>query len=510
MVENRLLRLHPTLRMIGEEMKELGISCTLEGEENGANYRGARLFSRAAELTHDVIYVLRPGDHSDFPGDEYAFISIEWIPGEAEHLVCPGQTPEFLLEQLLELFFRLRQMEMEMDDLVFLESSLEKLCELGAQILENPICIHDDWFVMIAKSKELHIVLPPDYIMSSSKEFVPQVIVEDFKFDSDYLETYAYRTAQLWDSSPTAPPCLYVNLWAGTVYCGRVLIVRYRREFRPLDYLIAEVLTQRVMMILRRTLPGDDRPLRSMDDVVYELMTNGNTASMEVNRLMEMLGWSKQDKLLCIRTKNQRTEVTVTMDHLLHSDLFRAFPGSYILLTGHEQCVILNITLEPTGFIQLRHRLAPMCRDYCLYAGISSPVSGVRELHLAYYQAEVALNRAFQLQSERWIIPFSDCAVDYLLDHMDASLRRSNLVSPELMLLMEHDREKGTQYFETLRTFLIQERDIPKTSEVLIIHRTTLLYRLKKISALTDLDLDHPDVRLHLLLSLRILDRERI
>ena len=73
---------------------------------------------------------------------------------------------------------------------------------------------------------------------------------------------------------------------------------------------------------------------------------------------------------------------------------------------------------------------------------------------------------------------------------------------------MDHDRETGTQYFETLRTYLLQERDIPRTSEKLIIHRTTLQYRLKKIQSLTELDLDDTWQRLYLLLSLWIMERD--
>lgn len=71
-----------------------------------------------------------------------------------------------------------------------------------------------------------------------------------------------------------------------------------------------------------------------------------------------------------------------------------------------------------------------------------------------------------------------------------------------------HDREKGTQYFETLRTYLLNERDIPKTSQALIIHRTTLLYRLKKIQPLLDVSLDDPWQRLYLLLSLWIMKKQ--
>lgn len=221
-----------------------------------------------------------------------------------------------------------------------------------------------------------------------------------------------------------------------------------------------------------------------------------------------MLSWNRNDKFTCIRVKGQQAESTLIVDHALHSDLFRAFPGSYILFDGHEQCVVLNLSRQSTTLPRIRHTLAPLCRDYCLYAGISSPVPGISEVHIAFHQAQVALSQAFRLRSDRWIIPFSDCALDYIFSNLKTPLESRHIAAPELQLLMEHDRQLGTQYFETLREYLLRERDIPRTSEALIIHRSTLQYRLKKIQALTELDLDDPWQRLYLLLSLWVMESE--
>jgi DNA-binding PucR family transcriptional regulator len=197
------------------------------------------------------------------------------------------------------------------------------------------------------------------------------------------------------------------------------------------------------------------------------------------------------------------------MEHVLHSDLFRIFPEGYILFSGHEQCVILNLAREPVSSAMLQHRLAPLCRDYCLYAGISSPVADIHDLHLAYYQAQVAMDEAFRLRSDKWIIHFADCAMEHMLANLNSPLPTWCLVSPELLAMREHDRLKGTQYFETFREYLLNERDIPKTSEKLIIHRTTLLYRLKKIQAMMNVNLDDPWQRLYLTLSLWILEQQQ-
>jgi len=507
MEDRQLQHLHPTLEMIAEELREKKIPCRLEGQETGKRFRGVCLY-REAPLREDLLYILRPEEAEDFPTERYAFVCTEAVAGAAGHLVCPGQRAWELVNALLALFAGFQRWEMELDELVYRNARLHDLCEAGARMLDNPICIHDDWFIMMAVSQELPKVMPPDYIMSSSKKFVPSAIVEDFKYDTDYLETFAHRTAQFWRSAPGVPGCLYVNVWDGEVYQGRLLAVEYHRAFRKADYMLVEFLTQRASLLLQRQRLGTTRSYRSMDDVMFDLLSGGKTDPADEAQLLQMLGWNKSDKLTCIRIQSQQGSPSLVMEHVLHSDLFRCFPNSYIMFEGQQQCVILNISAQPTTLPRIRHALSPLCRDYCRYAGISSPVRGIRELPIAYQQAEVALNQAFRRRGERWIIPFSDCALDYILSSLQTNLQLHHLAAPELQLLMEHDREKGTQYFETLRTYLLQERDIPRTSEALIIHRTTLQYRLKKIRMLTELDLDDPAQRLYLTLSLWLLDRE--
>ena len=137
-----------------------------------------------------------------------------------------------------------------------------------------------------------------------------------------------------------------------------------------------------------------------------------------------------------------------------------------------------------------------------------SRLPNLEELHIAYLQSRFALERAFQLGGERWAIPFSDCALEYMLGRTREAMPLRHLVAPELNRLIEYDRQKGTQYYGTLRAYLLNERDIPRTSQALIIHRTTLLYRLRKLQTLAPIDLDDPGGRLQLLISLWILDHQ--
>ena len=502
------LRLFPTISILAEELEATGLFCHIHLQDPGQSYRGIRLFHNQSSLRPDIIYLLRPGE-TRFPVDSYTYACSTPLPGKANHLQFPSISDEQFLDRLMEIFTRFQEWEHAIDLLVYRNAGLQELCELGADILDNPVCIHDDWFIMTAMSQEVSEIMEPEYLLSSVKGFIPRAIVEDFKYDSDYLETYSHRTAQIWTTPMSPQTSLYVNLWEGTVYRGRLLVLKKNREFRKLDFLVAELLTQRAILLLRNQRLGEKAVFQTMDDVVFGILLGEQPEPADQAQLLTMLQWDKSDRFACVRIRSQQEGQANVMDHILHGDLFRVFPGSYILISGHEQCLVINLTRQTLAYGQIHHLLAPLCRDYCLYAGISTPVSGTRELHSAYYQAGIALDQAFRLRSEKWILSFAHCALDHITKNLPSPLLPGHLVSPELAALGDYDRKNGTQYFETLRAYLLHERDIPKTSEALIIHRTTLLYRLKKIQALMHINMDDPWQRLYLMFSLWILEQNR-
>ena len=503
-----LLRLQPTMEVIAEEFLLSGRQCHTHISSEKMSYRNVRPFTGQSQLYPDILYTLRPGETA-FPVNDYDYICTTPIAGNANHIFVPSLSPEELLDALMDLFDRCHHQENLIDQLIYRYASIQELCELGAQLLENPVCIHDDWFMMIGMSQEAARIIAPEYKASSSVGFIPRVILEDFKYDSDYLETYAHPNAQIWKSPDMGGDSLYVNMWDSTIYRGRLLVFPSNRDFRSLDFLVAEVLTQRAILLLQRQLLGQKNTYRSMDDILFDLLQGNTSDPSELSHMLSSLNWDPAHRYLCVRLKPQQANTNAVMEHMLHSDLFRCFPDSYIMFTGQEQCLTLNLTKTNLSMQQIRHLLSPLCRDYCLYAGMSSPVSNIRELSLAYVQAGVALDQAFQQRSDKWILPFGDCMLEHIFDNLSSPLPMEHLVSPELQALIRHDQEKGTQYFTTLQTYLLMDRDIPKTAEALIIHRTTLLYRLKKIQLLIPSNLNDPWQRLRLMLSLWILEKQQ-
>ncbi len=504
-----LTRLIPTMDMVAQELERAGFSCQRFIPHPEISYRAVLPFTGQSRLEPDILYFVEPAYGDRFPPEGYSCVCTRSTAARENRLLCTGKDTGGLMQQLGELYCRLADQEARLNQLVFSESTLDELCQLGQELTGHPVCIHDDWFILIAMSDGSSAIMPPEQVDSSGKGFIPRQILEEFKFDPDYEQTFAQQRCQLWINASDVGRCLYVNLWQEKRYLGRLLLFETARPLEPLDYLMAECLAQRALFLLLRQKPGL-RQHRNLDDVVFSLLEGQDPGPGDLRFLLDTLGWNSEDTFLCIRLQSQREDPSGVMGHMLHSDLFRFFPGNYVMFLERQQCVVLNLARNDQGLPDIRHRLSPLCRDYCLYAGVSSPVKGLLSLGQAAKQSQIALTRAFDLRGPDWVQSFSDCALEYMLGSIRSGLEPKYLAAPEWLGLRDYDREHGTRYFETLRAYLLLERDIPKTARELIVHRTTLIYRLNKIEALTGLDLENPDLRLYLLLSLRLLERQRL
>lgn len=103
------------------------------------------------------------------------------------------------------------------------------------------------------------------------------------------------------------------------------------------------------------------------------------------------------------------------------------------------------------------------------------------------------------------MLSFKDYALDYIFNKTCESLGSDYLIAPEIQLLMDYDQNHNSNLSPTLETYLDLERNVVQTAKSLFIHRSTLFYRLDRISQLTGLDLENPKTRLYLQLSYQIL-----
>ncbi|MGH1550805.1 PucR family transcriptional regulator [Leifsonia poae] len=70
-------------------------------------------------------------------------------------------------------------------------------------------------------------------------------------------------------------------------------------------------------------------------------------------------------------------------------------------------------------------------------------------------------------------------------------------------MLIENDAQHRTDLVQTLAAYFDSGGNYDRTSALLVIHRSTLRYRLHRIRELSGLELNDPDVRLNMHIALR-------
>ena len=139
-------------------------------------------------------------------------------------------------------------------------------------------------------------------------------------------------------------------------------------------------------------------------------------------------------------------------------------------------------------------------------AGISRPAHGLTALREAYREARDAMSIANELGDMDQSTFFSDLKLYQLL----LALKERNLdqlrrfYEATLGPLVEHDERKQGDLIRTLNGFFEANGNLAKAAQDLDVHRNTLVYRLERISELTELNLDDADNRLILHLALKI------
>lgn len=180
----------------------------------------------------------------------------------------------------------------------------------------------------------------------------------------------------------------------------------------------------------------------------------------------------------------------------LKEELEAQIPDSHPFL--YKGDVFLFLHREGDGDI-----FSELAEEFQLKILISAPIDDLFTLPQLYRTAREAL----ELMKDARFHGESVCSAQQLrtpllLKNLEG---RGDLVSPELRRLAVHDREKGTQYCETLYHYLTCCHSLIKTSNALYTHRNTVLYRIRRLQEDFLIPLEDPSQHADLLLGVSLI-----
>ena len=180
----------------------------------------------------------------------------------------------------------------------------------------------------------------------------------------------------------------------------------------------------------------------------------------------------------------------------LKEELEAQIPDSHPFL--YKGDVFLFLHREGDGDI-----FSELAEEFQLKILISAPIDDLFTLPQLYRTAREALElmRDARFHGEA-VCSAQQLRTPLLLKNLEG---RGDLVSPELRRLAVHDREKGTQYCETLYHYLTCCHSLIKTSDALYTHRNTVLYRIRRLQEDFLIPLEEPSLHADLLLGVSLI-----
>ena len=180
----------------------------------------------------------------------------------------------------------------------------------------------------------------------------------------------------------------------------------------------------------------------------------------------------------------------------LKDELGVIFPQSHSFLYRGDVFLFLHGNADFNGF-------SALAEEFQLKVVMSDGINDLFNLPALYRTAHEAL----ELMTDRRFHSGNVCTVaqlrtPLLLKKLEG---RSDLIAKEIRVLAAHDKEKDTQYCETLYYYLTCCRSLKKTCDALVTHRNTVLYRIRRIKDDFAIPLDEPAIHADLLLGVSLL-----
>lgn len=385
--------------------------------------------------------------------------------------------------------------------------SIMRMLQTGIQVLENPIGISDHSLQVLfycelvtGKDGNVHPVVTnsPVPITLEYMQYIDSI--------KDVCQVERMITVPYMSTIPNLDHYAYCNnLYPMGYFMGCAHICSLHRPFRESDFPLADYFFFYLQKGFLKYLLNFNQTEALGTKAVQNLLNHHPLNAQE----RDLLSLKEEEYWLCFKLKENRKERYLPKDYM-YAIINGLIPWAAYAVMHHGQIVGLlkfmpNTTNAPGDSLELFQNVL---QRMGYVAGISNKFTDLQKISSYLLQAGYAVEKYSFTEETMPFCFFQDYALQYMLDECCEKLSPEALYSDGLRALVKHDKEKGTEFVQTLNLYLQCETNASQAAELLYIHRSSIIKRLAKIRELLDADLQDPEVRLYLRICLKLMENE--
>jgi PucR family transcriptional regulator, proline-responsive transcriptional activator len=398
---------------------------------------------------------------------------------------------------LQEAFFRFSEYELRLMKAA-VAGSYQDLIDISYRFMANPLFLLDTSYRVLALAPDADIPEDREWDHIRATGTTSPELVKTLKEEGILsIETKGLPQAYSLPGFPRSS--IWFNIYLNSRYAGRVVVLDAYRSFSPEDQLATKILSEALKLKMSRDeafqyILGKGPVYNMLRDLVTGVRFDRTVIA---DRLHYLSGWAKGTFRVLYVPLGSTDEQSFDF----YARALEKRVDSRAVLVGNALVVVIHYKKREDISLSRDTATAFLSKNG-LVGGLSNEFDELSELHGFYKQAVTCLSLSRKDEALRL---YEELAVDHILSFC-ADENPAMMCHPGVVRLRRFDAENGTDLTETLYAYVENERSLVRTAERLRIHRNTLLYRINKITAILDVNLADPCVRLHILISQRLLD----
>lgn len=240
------------------------------------------------------------------------------------------------------------------------------------------------------------------------------------------------------------------------------------------------------------------------------------TTKKQILERIHLFPYHMQRHLACIVIRHSQSQHEATFINKISSILQDFFPETNLFFTGEEWIVLYSQEEDTSDTLSISYDMfSNLLETYQLDAGLSYVCQLPEMLRTLYLTASAAID----LGKGLGITPYQKRIYTYhqynpyyvihLCSHSFTELHKTEnlvyLTHPDITRLYYYDVENTSNLLDVLFAYLLCGQNVNQTSQMLYMHRNTVLNKLNKIKEFLQHDFDYHTDHFLLLLSCMIL-----
>lgn len=489
------------MKLISEELELEVLNCNTIENYDECIYGEIYYYTEKTNLKENALYLITENISKLLPRSSAYIFYGKKVPEFKSDIMCYSFAEKSLsvmelLNKILEIFSKYRKWNLSLQAALE-DENLQSMADCSEEIFHNEIAIVDASYRQLVKRKKVNY----------PRNVLPMDILNFFKNDKEFNLARSKTTVFKYPASIYPVPCWCLNIFYQKEYYCRIVIFEYEKISSSITWLL-NVLGEYVKKYIQIKNQENESSYLYLGDYLRKVIFGEEFSLEEFKRCLSSFGWFPNSKYIMgyiILSKGDFINKTTSY---YCRELTKEYPALCAFAVKENIVIVVDCGFYNNSVSDFFVNFSYTLRESNFRIGYSDVFNDFSALKYYYLQAQTAVLLGLENDETIWSHKFSDYALTFIIQEATRKLPRKYLCAEELKILDKYDKKNGTNYLVTLKQYLELNQNAVQTAKALYIHPATMVYRLKRLKELIDINFSDSERILYIKLSFSLLDTE--